>query len=53
MLEKNVGHSDLELPEFGHLSNNLAGDEVAASRGGGYGDRPLSPGRLPGHDLQK
>lgn len=51
VLEKNVGHSDLELPELGHLSNDLAGDEVAPSRGSGHGDRPLSPGGLPGHDL--
>lgn len=53
MLEKNVGHSNLELPELGHLSNDLAGDEMAPSRRGGDGDRPLGPGGLPGHDLQK
>lgn len=31
MLEENVGHPDLELPQLGHLPHNLAGDEMAPS----------------------
>lgn len=52
VLEKHVGHANLELPELGHLPNDLACDEMASPRRRRNGDGSLSPGRLASHDLR-
>lgn len=52
VLEEHVGLPDHELPELRHLPHDLASDEMASSRRSGDGYRSLSPGLLPGLNLQ-
>lgn len=52
MLEEDVGHPDLELPQLGHLPHDLARDKVASPGRSGDGDRSLSPGLFPALNLQ-